>query len=265
MQGEIMRKIRSLFLIWLIIMTLLTSTGCAKSTNGADDASQEVAVNTAGLSYTAPEVETTPAAGQNDTMQTIETATPEQPEATQEAETAAPEQPGAVQALKTEFEIGGKTVKLAELSLFSDKLSLLIPDSFDVMSDDMAKLKYPTDHRPTLIYTNEDATVNIAFHHTEDAVTDQEIDEYLTLLKQSFTNAYPSAEFYDSDVIKINSKKVGYVELLSQAVDTDIYNLIWFTVLDGRLLLMSFNCTEELMDDWEPIAKTIMDSQQYSS
>lgn len=53
------------------------------------------------------------------------------------------------------------------------------------------------------------------------------------------------------------------MELLSLAADTEIYNLIWFTDLDGKLLLSTFNCTKEQMDDWKPIAKTIMESQQY--
>lgn len=169
------------------------------------------------------------------------------------------------QEIKTEFEVGNETVKLTELSLLSSKVNILIPETFCVMSEDMAKTKYPNERRPTIIYTNESGSVNVAFSYTENKATESQIPEYLNSFKQSFKNMYPSAKWYNSNVVLINEKTVGYMELVTPSIDTEIYNLLWFTDLDGKLLLSTFNCTKEQMDDWKPIAKTIMDSQQYFS
>jgi hypothetical protein len=79
----------------------------------------------------------------------------------------------------------------------------------------------------------------------------------------TFKNIYPSAQWYDSGIKEINGKDIGFIELLTPAVDTEIYNLIWLTDLDGKLLITTFNCTKAEKDDWEPIAKAIMGSQQY--
>ncbi len=37
--------------------------------------------------------------------------------------------------------------------ILSDKVEVLIPEGFEVMSEEMAAIKYPTGNRPTLIYT----------------------------------------------------------------------------------------------------------------
>lgn len=167
------------------------------------------------------------------------------------------------QDIITEDDIGNENVNLEEFSFLSDRLSLLIPTSFSIMSEEMAALKYPSERRPSVIYTNESGSVNVAFRLTESEASQSQIPENLNILKKSFEIMYPSAQWYTSGVVFINEKRVGFLELLTPAADSEIYNLIWFTDLDGKLLLTTFNCTKEQMDNWKPIAKTIMDSQKY--
>lgn len=164
---------------------------------------------------------------------------------------------------KTEFEVGKEKIKLEKVSVLSNKADMLIPKSFSIMSEEMAKTKYPSERRPTIIYTNENGSINIALNHTQNQAKNSEISAYMNTLKKSFENMYPSAQWYNSSVEKINGKDVGVLELLTPATDTEVYNLIWFTDLDGRLLLSTFNCTKEQMNDWKPIAKVIMNSQQF--
>jgi hypothetical protein len=128
------------------------------------------------------------------------------------------------------------------------------------MSEEDAKYKYPSERRPNLIYTNEDGSINVAFNHTASKGNDREVSKYKDSLKATLKRLYSSATWYGDDVLKINGKKVGFLELLTPAVDTKIYNLVFFTELEDRLLLVSFNCTEGQMKDWKPVAKEIMNS-----
>ena len=73
---------------------------------------------------------------------------------------------------------------------------------------------------------------------------------------------YPSAKWYRSEMTSINGKDVGVIELLTPAIDTKIYNLICFSVVDGKILILTFNCTEEEMDDWTLTGQQILDSFQ---
>ncbi|MEJ8547422.1 hypothetical protein [Brevibacillus borstelensis] len=150
--------------------------------------------------------------------------------------------------------------KLEAKKVLSDKVEILIPKGFDIMSEEMAKVKYPGENRPTLIYTDADGSVNLAFNHTPTPVQDSQIKELKDQMKQVFEQGYPDATWYKDEVTQINGKNVGVFELLTPAADTKVYNLIFFTELDGKLLMMTFNCTDKLMDEWKPLAQQILQS-----
>ena len=152
------------------------------------------------------------------------------------------------------------TIELEKKSLLNDQVELKVPKDFGIMSEELMKLKYPSERRPTLVYSNASGSINLALNHTQSEATQQLIPEFKDYFVQVFTNLYPSAERKGSGLKTINGKEVGYVEFISPAIDTEIYNLIFFTDLDGRLLLCTFNCTINNLEEWEPIGKEIFNS-----
>ena len=152
------------------------------------------------------------------------------------------------------------TIELEKKSLLNDQVELKVPKDFGIMSEELMKLKYPSERRPTLVYSNASGSINLALNHTQSEASQQLLPEFKDYFVQVFTNLYPSAERKGSGLKTINGKEVGYVEFISPAIDTEIYNLIFFTDLDGRLLLCTFNCTINNLEEWEPIGKEIFNS-----
>lgn len=152
------------------------------------------------------------------------------------------------------------SIELEIKSLLNDRVELKIPKGFEIMSEEVMKMKYPSENRPTLIYTNETGGINVAINLTQNQASQQMIPAYKDNFLKTFKNVYPSAEWKDSGVKTVNGKQLGYLELITPAIDTEIYNLIFFTELDGKLLLCTFNCTKKSIDQWTPIAKEIMNS-----
>ncbi len=152
-------------------------------------------------------------------------------------------------------------IELEKRALLSDRLEILIPKEFVEMPEEMAKLKYPSEYRPPLIFTGaEEESTNILINHTNNIFSDEQIAEDFEYLKESLMKIYPSATLYSEGVEKIKGKNVGKIEILTPAIDTNIYNLICFLELDGQLLMCSFNTTEDQMKDWKPIGNEIMKS-----
>ncbi len=160
-------------------------------------------------------------------------------------------------ALTTAFTV---TIDLETKSLLNDKVELKIPKGFGIMSEELMKLKYPSKRRPTLVYSNKSGGINVALNLTQNQASQQLIPAYKDNFFQTFKKLYPSAEWKDSGVRTINGRKVGYLELVTPAIDTEIYNLMFFTDLDGKLLLCTFNCTKKSMDEWTSTARKIMNS-----
>jgi hypothetical protein len=151
-------------------------------------------------------------------------------------------------------------INLETKSLLNNKVELKIPKEFDIMPEELMKIKYPSERRPTIVYSNESGGINVALNLTQNKASQDMISTYKDNIITSFKNVYPSAEWKDSGVKTINGKQVGYLELITPAIDTEIYNLMFFTDLDGKLLLCTFNCTKKSIDEWTPTAKEIMNS-----
>jgi hypothetical protein len=145
-------------------------------------------------------------------------------------------------------------------SLLGNKIVLKIPKGFNIMSEEMATLKYPSERRPTLIYTDEEGSINVALSLTTNKASQAQLPAYRDNLVSTFKKLYPSAEWKQTGVKEINGRKVGFLELITPAIDTKVYNLIFFTDLNGSLLLCTFNCTEKNLTQWQPAAKEIMAS-----
>jgi len=151
-------------------------------------------------------------------------------------------------------------IELEIKSLLNDKVELKIPTKFEIMSEELMKVKYPSERRPTLVYSNESGGINVALNLTENKASQKMIEPYVENFVNTFKNMYPSAEWKGSGTKKINGRKVGYLKLITPAIDTKIYNVMFFTDLNNKLLLCTFNCTEKSIDEWENTADEILNS-----
>lgn len=158
------------------------------------------------------------------------------------------------------FSLSSTKVELISMSLLDGRILLKVPKSFDIMTEELMRVKYPTERRPTLVYSDDSGAINVALNLTPNPANQEMIDPYFDNFKMTFENLYPSAEWKGAGVQEINGRKVGYLKLITPAIDTEIYNQIFFTDLDGQLLLCTFNCTVERLDDWEVAAEEIMQS-----
>lgn len=150
-------------------------------------------------------------------------------------------------------------------SLLSDKVEILLPKDFEIMSEEMMKTKYPSERRPTLVYTNKEGSINIAFNHLKDKASQQQLPQFKKTFEDTFKNLYPSATWYSNEIRKINGRDVGILELITPAVDTEVYNLIAYTPLERNLLLVTFNCTKEQLNTWKSTGQTIIASLKIKS
>lgn len=78
-------------------------------------------------------------------------------------------------------------------------------------------------------------------------------------LKEQFTST-PNITFNSSEIRQINGQTYVILDFYSQAVDTKVYNLIFVTSLNNRMLIGTFNCTLEHLTHWKPIGQKIINS-----
>jgi hypothetical protein len=122
---------------------------------------------------------------------------------------------------------------------------------------EIVNVKYPNGNAPSLVYTNDKTTINVALVMNDVTMKNNQIEEYVKTMESTYKN-------YSKDVKlnfwERNNHKIGEMEFTTQGSDTEIYNhIITFSVND-KLRLVNFNCTKEQMNEWQKVSKFIMDS-----
>ena len=139
-------------------------------------------------------------------------------------------------------------------------LEILIPAGFSKMDEDVIATKYPSSNRPNLVYTDEKGTINIAINHTKNKIAPQELTQLHQQLDMSIRQAQPDASWMFSGFQHHHGRKWTQLEFQSNAVDTKIHNMMMATSAKGRMLVISFNCTDEHASKWLKIGRNIINS-----
>jgi len=133
--------------------------------------------------------------------------------------------------------------------------------TFFVLSASILSISFwQTTNRPTIVFTNESGSINVALNLTANSASQEHLPQFKEALHNTFKQAYPSATWKGSGINTINDKKVGYLEVVTPAIDTEVYNLIFFTDVNSKLLLCTFNCTLQYLEEWQSIGHEIMNS-----
>ncbi|KAB0443600.1 hypothetical protein D0439_07960 [Lysinibacillus fusiformis] len=161
--------------------------------------------------------------------------------------------------------IDDEEVQVMEQSLLDGKMKIRMPKLFSIMSAELASLKYPSERRPNLIFTDTSSSINLAFNLTPHRLNEEGVAGFQENMIDILEQAQPSADWLDTEVLTIDAKTVGFLEVITPAIDGEIFNLMFFASVEGRALIGTFNCMEDDLDTWRPIARAMMESLQFTS
>lgn len=139
------------------------------------------------------------------------------------------------------------------------EFSIKIPKEFELMSDEALAIKYSNGNLPTMAYTNENGTINIVFNLNDVNMKDSNIKTYIKQMEDIYKQ-YIDAETMNVEYFKIANHQIGQIEFVSSAPDTDIYNRLVAFSVNGKLRIVSFNCTEQYVDEWKEVSEFIIGS-----
>lgn len=136
------------------------------------------------------------------------------------------------------------------------KFYVKIPKSFKQLTMEEINKKYTGDI-PKVVFSNDDLTINIAISMTDNKMLDSSIKTYHQHMKEVLEK---SSEIIESKYYQVDGHNIGKIRLMSKATDTSIYNnMICFSYQD-KLVIITFNCTENLKDEWQKVGDFVIDS-----
>ena len=148
--------------------------------------------------------------------------------------------------------VGHSQIILEKISLLDNKVTILAPKIFTIMTEEMLAIKYPAGaNKPQWVLTDEDATVNLAYNYSISEIDDNGIPAFTDQMLEVLKTNRKDIEFIDDGILLKEGKNIGYIKFISQAKDQKVFNYMFYISLDNRLLLFSFNCIEKLRKKWE--------------
>lgn len=159
--------------------------------------------------------------------------------------------------LDTGMYIKNELVQFERKKMFQDKLSIMLPTSFVTLPQKMAKVKYSSQQRPQIIKTSRDTTVNLGMSLTDVEIYEENIKKLRDQSQEALKRLNPAFVFYESKVEKKNVP-IGWFEFKSYGLDTDVYNLMFITIIGGKMLHGTFNCDYADTLEWREPAKQMM-------
>lgn len=150
----------------------------------------------------------------------------------------------------------GEEIETQYIHVEDDKFFVKVPTSFYQLDYETITKKYSGDV-PTVVFSSDDTKINVAINMTDVDMKNNEVMDY----RIQFENIYKDrAEILDTDYYEVDGHNVGKIRMVSQAIDTKIYNNSVFFSYNDKLVIVTFNCTEDLRDEWERIGDFIIDS-----
>lgn len=144
-------------------------------------------------------------------------------------------------------------------TILNKHLKVFIPSGFVLMDEVSLKARYPIEgRRPSEVYTNAEGTINIAFNHTLTKGGIADLPQFKQVFERQFNQ--PGISFMTSELKPINGTDFIVLEFITPSPDGEVYNRMFITSLENRLLMGTFNCSVKLIQEWQSTANKIENS-----
>lgn len=143
------------------------------------------------------------------------------------------------------------------------KASIVLPEGYIKMSDELLAQKYPAANRPKEAWfvEKEKGKVTLAFNMTQNAMKEAQLPEFAEVMKNNLATFSPEVSS-----MTINGNKVQRIKVTTpDAADPKggIYNVMQFASLDGKLMIATFNATADLKDQYSNAGLEALSSIKY--
>lgn len=148
---------------------------------------------------------------------------------------------------------GDKELVFKEYEVIKKQLFIYIPDEFALLAKETARQKYPYENRPEIIYADPQGSVTVAFTHRKEKLDTGQEEEVRNAIAQVMRQLYPSGIFMEKQSVVTYAAQmpVAWFDFVTPAIDADIYNLMFFYALNGKLLMGACNCLQADQEEWK--------------
>lgn len=164
--------------------------------------------------------------------------------------------------LKKEQILYGESYQFETRYFFDHRLSLMVPNDFSEMPEEVIAEKYLTAEKPQIILTNHDRSIDITLNLLQGTFQAEQVPLCLQKLRNTIREVYPATLFYDEELLYEKDMTVAYMDFKSFSLGGPIYNVMFVAAIHGRALIGTLNCAFDYWEQWKPVAHEMIKTVQ---
>lgn len=162
------------------------------------------------------------------------------------------------QNIETGIYIGNQFYIFEKNVLFDGRMEMFLPEEFDDMPREMLQKKYPSELRPQIVKTNVSGDINFTFSLLETKVGYEQLSDTVSDYMSVIRRLQPGNLFFDKGTLMTVNTGCAWTEFSSYAINEDLYNMLFLSVIEGKLMLGMFNCPLSQGSDWKSFRNQIL-------
>jgi hypothetical protein len=147
---------------------------------------------------------------------------------------------------------------LVTKSYLNNKIQISVPSSLKELDKKIIADRFPNSKaRPFVLLTDKEELTSLKIIEMPQEVSNNEVGQYKGF-HMSQMKKEPNLQLLGDGLKKINNKNVGFIKVIY--TDQNTFAYFFFTSLNGKLLLLTYNCPDKLWPSMESTAEKIVNS-----
>lgn len=154
-------------------------------------------------------------------------------------------------------------VTFAERKLFDEQIGIWMPEDFEPLSEEAIAEVYLLGNKPELVFGNSYLPLSVGFHYTGHEVPNEYMGDFSKIVRIIFEKTGPKVRILSEKSKQVGRHMVSAVELISHSITETVYNIMFFSELEGRVLIGFMNFNYKYINRYKGIAGEMLKSFRY--
>ena len=134
------------------------------------------------------------------------------------------------------------------------------PEDFKPLSKEIIATKWPTNRAPAYAIGTPSGATTVAYDLKPHKIPQEALPDVQKSFTELFDRIIPGIAWKKNEIIEHSGQKWLLVEMTSNAVDTDIYNIMLMTGFGDKMLVFNLNSTKEDFPKYEAALRRCLKS-----
>ena len=151
------------------------------------------------------------------------------------------------------------TLSADPIKVADTEVTFEAPEDFKRLSKEMIATKWPTNRAPAYAVGTPSGSTTVAYDLQPHSLPQEALPEVKSFT-EVFERIIPGITWKNNEIIEHCGQKWLLMEMTSNAIDTDIYNILLMTGYNGRMVVFNFNSTKEEFPKYEAALRKSLNS-----